>query len=259
MELKIVFFLFCLISTIFGQNGNGNGNPNRVDPCQGLPTHAELKQALVAVVSENNAGFGFQMWGSIVNLDGEVCAIAYSGEDRHSQYFGSRAISLQKANAANAFGLNDFSLSTANLYAPTQPGGSLYGISDANSVNTALIYGGSASDFGTAADPLIGKRPGGTITFGGGLVLYAEGKMRIGGIGVSGDTSCADHIIVWKLRHLLGLDYVPNGVSASPYFDNIIYDINPQTGKSASGFGHPHCIDPVPELTAALNLPPNRV
>jgi hypothetical protein len=34
----------------------------------------------------------------------------------------------------------------------------------------------------------------------------------IGAIGVSGDTSCADHIAAWKIRWALNLDNVPNGV-----------------------------------------------
>ena len=65
----------------------------------------------------------------------------------------------------------------------------------------------------------------------------------MGGLGVSGDTSCADHNIAWKLRHVLGLDWVPAGVnkeSANPKGDdNIIYDI--ASGRSASGYGHPEC------------------
>jgi uncharacterized protein GlcG (DUF336 family) len=36
-----------------------------------------------------------------------------------------------------------------------------------------------------------GKVPG--VTFGGGVALYQGGKV-IGGLGVSGDSSCADHV-----------------------------------------------------------------
>jgi hypothetical protein len=35
----------------------------------------------------------------------------------------------------------------------------------------------------------------------------------IGGLGVSGDSSCADHNIACRTRHNLKLDYVPAGVS----------------------------------------------
>ena len=81
--------------------------------------------------------------------------------------------------------------------------------------------------------------------FGGGLGLYNSKGPLVGGLGVSGDTSCTDHNVAWKVRHLLNLDYVPNGVSSNG--DNIIYDITPNpnggTGKSAGGFGHPICIN----------------
>lgn len=49
--------------------------------------------------------------------------------------------------------------------------------------------------------------------FGGGLALYNSTGALIGAIGVSGDSSCADHNIAWRTRHALFLDYVPAGVS----------------------------------------------
>ena len=68
----------------------------------------------------------------------------------------------------------------------------------------------------------------------------------MGGVGVSGDSSCADHNIAWRMRNTLVLDYVPAGVSGDPTRpDNIVYDITPQAGQmpgvSASGWGHPAC------------------
>ncbi|HEY4043849.1 MAG TPA: heme-binding protein, partial [Rhodopila sp.] len=54
-------------------------------------------------------------------------------------------------------------------------------------------------------DTGIGYVVGGIITFGGGVALYSDGKV-IGGLGVSGDTSCADHAISYRMRHLAGLD-----------------------------------------------------
>jgi hypothetical protein len=74
--------------------------------------------------------------------------------------------------------------------------------------------------------------------FGGGLALY-DGNGVAGGLGVSGDSACADHNVAWRVRHLLGLDHVPAGVSPNMK-DAIIYDIGPD-GKSTSGFGHPKC------------------
>src|SRR5437762_8387097 len=71
--------------------------------CAELPTQAELKTALIAAQKQKNGGLGFNMWGTLVNRDGIVCAIAFTGTDRGDQWPGSRAISAQKANTANAF------------------------------------------------------------------------------------------------------------------------------------------------------------
>jgi hypothetical protein len=114
----------------------------------------------------------------------------------------------------------------------------LFGLQESNPVNTSVAYAGAAKDFGTKKDPMVGKRIGGVNVFGGGLALYkADGKL-VGAIGVSGDTSCADHNIAWRTRDTLGLDNVPGGV-AGALKDNIIFDIT--DGKSKDGFGHPAC------------------
>ena len=85
---------------------------------------------------------------------------------------------------------------------------------------------------------MVGKAIGGIIVFGGGLALYAQDGKLVGGIGLSGDTSCTDHVIAWKMRHQLSLDTVPMGPSPD-HNDNMILDY--QNGSSASGFGHPSC------------------
>jgi uncharacterized protein GlcG (DUF336 family) len=156
------------------------------------------------------------MWGTVVNRDGVVCAVAFTGTNRGSQWPGSRVISAQKANTANAFSLPGLALSTANLYAAVQPGGTLYGLQHSNPVDTAVAYRGPASNFGQDDDPMIGRRIGGVNVFGGGLGLYNSKGVLVGGVGVSGDTSCADHNISWRTRHALNLDFVPAGVSISP-------------------------------------------
>ena len=71
----------------------------------------------------------------------------------------------------------------------------------------------------------------------------------IGAVGVSGDTSCADHNIAWRTRDALNLDNVATGLSGAEGGDNIIFDI--VDGTSASGFGHPFCLDAATE--AAVN------
>src|SRR5208282_5306980 len=92
-----------------------------------------------------------------------------------------------------------------------------------------LGQSGPASQFGTPFDPMVGRRIGGVNVFGGGLGAYQNG-IKIGGIGVSGDTSCTDHNVAWNLRHNLKLDGLNpvKGVSGDATRpDNIIFDIAP--------------------------------
>ena len=247
--------------------------------CAGLPSHAELQAALSTATAAETSGLNNQMWATLVNRDGVVCAVAFSGANRGAQWPGSRVISAQKANTANAFSLDKTSssngsgqaaglaLSTANLYSAVNPGGSLYGLQHSNPVDTNVAYGGNAEKAGTKNDPMVGNRIGGVNVFGGGLGLYATGHALVGGVGVSGDTSCADHHIAWRVRNLLGLDHLGasattaavGGVSGDATRpDNIIYDITPNlaggTGVSAGGFGHPKCLNTGNQLA----LPPVR-
>lgn len=190
------------------------------------------------------------MWATLLSRDGTVCAVAFTGKTWGDQWPGSRVISAQKANTANAFSLPKLALSTANLFAPVQPGGSLFGLQESNPVNTKVAYSGAAKDFGTEDDPMVGERIGGINVFGGGLPLYNSDKELIGGLGVSGDSSCADHNIAWRARHELALDYVPAGVSANKD-DAIIFDL--KDGKSSGGFGHSKCAGT--EQAVAKTLP----
>jgi uncharacterized protein GlcG (DUF336 family) len=241
-----------LVSTLaHGRGGPGAGGASA---CAGLPSQAALKSALIAAVSAEVSGLDFEMWATIVNRDGVVCAVAFSGADRQSQWPGSRVISAQKANTANAFSLgspttsslhpNGLALSTANLYSAVQPGGSLYGLQHSNPVDTDAAYGGNPANNGLANDFMVGNRIGGVNVFGGGLALYDASHQVVGGLGVSGDTSCADHMIAWRTRNNLALDHLSGvgGVSNDPLRpDNIIYDIT--GGVSAGGFGHPICLN----------------
>jgi uncharacterized protein GlcG (DUF336 family) len=226
---------------------------------------------LAAATSTEASGLNNQMWGTIVDRDGIVCAVAFSGINRFAQWPGSRVISAQKANTANAFSLDSSSssngsgqahglaLSTANLYSAVQPGGSLFGLQASNPVSTAAAYDGPSSFYGTPADPMVGQKIGGVNVFGGGLALYGPGKVVVGAVGVSGDTSCADHNIAWRVRNNLGLDHMAgvggvSGDAARP--DNIIFDITANqyggTGVSTGGFGHPMCLN----TSGSSTLPP---
>ena len=215
--------------------------------------HSLLTIALKDAQAEDNGGFGFHMWAVIVNRDGLVCAVTHSGNDRGDQWPGSRVIAAQKANTANAFSLPGFALSTANLHQATQDGGSLFGLQLSNPVNTSAAYAEPSTDYGTASDPMLGQKIGGINVFGGGLGLYNSEGQLLGGLGVSGDSSCADHNIAWRVRHRAAADYVPAGPSPAGN-DQIIY-----TGESsggAAGFEHPDCGHT--EKVVAASLPATR-
>lgn len=223
--------------------------------CAMVPNFTDLQTQLSAAVLAEKSGLKNQMWATIVNRDGVVCAVAFSGNDRYSQWPGSRVISAQKANTANAFGLDSSSFSnglgqakglvfsTANLYSAIQPGGSLYGLQFSNPVDTGVAYRGPSTNYGTPTDPMVGSKIGGVNAFGGGLALFSSAQKMVGGLGVSGDTSCTDHMVAWRLRHSLQFDHLTgvNGFSADPNRpDNIVYDIG-ANGQSKDGYGHPKC------------------
>ena len=203
-----------------------NDADHRGKPC-GIPaaTIATIQTQLSKVATMNNGGLfsPSRMWSAVVDRQGVLCSVIRLGD----AFPGSRAIAIAKANTANAFSNDKLALSTANLYGPTQPGGSLYGLNNSNPFNPDYLPQGSG----------IGRVPGGLITFGGGVPLYASGKV-IGGLGLSGDTACADHAIAYRMRKLanVGLDIIPGGVGSGGT-DNIIY----ASGTAVAGFEHPHC------------------
>ena len=234
-------------------DGNGKGHE-----CDGLPSFSALRDALKAARLQPNGGFALHMWGTVVNRDGIVCAVAFTGAARDDQWPGSRVISAQKANTANSFSLAGLVLSTANLYSAVQPGGSLFGLQLSNPVDTKVAYRGDAQRFGQTNDPMVGDRIGGINVFGGGLALYNSAKKLIGALGVSGDSSCADHNIAWRTRNTLLLDYLPGGVSGDTSRpDNIVYDIVMPAGfpigVSTGGWGHPKCSADATDISK--NLP----
>jgi uncharacterized protein GlcG (DUF336 family) len=205
-------------------------------------SHDQLTKALKGSVKASggpsNGGFDNNEWAVVVDRDGAICAVTFSGAKPDDQWLASRAIAAEKANTANALSLNQMALSTANLYAGSLPGGYLYGGNTTNPPVASLIYAGDPKTYGSPQDPFIGKHLGGVVVFGGGLALYNQQGI-VGGLGVSGDSACADHNIAWRVRHELGLDRVPNGVSPA-HNDAIIYDMLPDK-TSASGYGHPQC------------------
>ena len=187
-------------TAVADDESEGKGN----NSCAGLPNYTALKNALTTAVGAESSGLNLQMWGTIVDRDGVVCAVAFSGTDRGAQWPGSRVISAQKANTANAFSLDSSSdssgsgaaaglaLSTANLYSAVQPGGSLFGLQFSNPVDPAVAYKGPSSRYGTSNDPMVGAKPGGVNVFGGASHCMLRARKSSARSRVSGDTSCAD-------------------------------------------------------------------
>jgi uncharacterized protein GlcG (DUF336 family) len=190
-------------------------------------TFQELRAALRNADTADATGLNNHYWAVVVNRSGAVCAVAFSGQARDSQWLLSRQIAAAKAFTANGLSLDGAPLSTAQLYPWVQPGAPanpLFGLAGGNPVSPEKAYDGPYHLFGTRTDPMVGRRVGGTITFGGGLGLFV-GSAAVGGVGLSGDTACADHSTAWRLRDLLGL--APTAGNDRITLDN--------------ASGHPHC------------------
>ena len=209
---------------------------------QGCPvTQPTLRNALVAAALADSTGLNNHYWAVVVNREGVVCAVAFSGADIDDQWLLSRQIAAAKAFTANGLSLDNAPVSTGALYswvlpivpqnnpAGTKTGPSpvpLFGLNGGNVLDSAAAYDGPYDRFGTANDPMVGERVGGTISFGGGLGLFTGGTNAVGGLGLSGDTACADHSTAWRTRINLGL--APNPGTG---FDAITLAAN----------AHPHC------------------
>ena len=163
---------------------------------------------------------GRREWAAIVDRSGVLCAVV-AGEDAPGRRWpGSRTIAMAKAFTANGFSTNNSPVSTARLYTLSQPGRPLYGAFVANPLNPDCL-----NKMG------IDLVCGGTIAFGGGLPLYRD-TLIVGGLGVSGDTPCADHEIAKVVRAMSGL--VPPGGN---FADDITYAVS----DPASVYTHPLC------------------
>lgn len=210
------------------------GEGRRGADCSELPSSTQLRQLLQqaadpSVNQQGPAGGLFQgarMWAAVVNRAGEICGYTTSTQDPTQVWPGSQAIAKAKAYTANAFSLDSLALSTARLYTFTQPGHSLWSLGQSNLFNAALLQApGDRSDRGEIG--------GGLIFFGGGVPLYVNGRI-VGGLGVSGDTSCADHEIAKRVRNLANLN--PAGGALA---DDITYS----SADGASVFTHPLCLN----------------
>lgn len=191
--------------------------------CGDLPGADELARYLRAVPDSGEAGglfHGRAEWGAIVNRKGQICAVVPPSDSAGGYWPGSRTIAMAKAFTANGFSTDTLPFSTARLYTLTQPGHSLWGVAQPEPFNPDCLDPGNDT-----------KVCGGAIAFGGGVPLYRGGHIA-GGLGVSGDTPCADHEIAKRIRHLAKLD--PAG---GPVADDIQYS----KADRPSIYTHPLC------------------
>jgi uncharacterized protein GlcG (DUF336 family) len=196
--------------------------------CRDLPSADDLKKWLREAPARGEAGglmSGRMEWASIVDRAGEICATAVATDDPTSAWPGSQAIAKAKAYTANAFSTDTSPMSTARLYTLTQPSHSLWGVAEPNPFNPECVV--APADMNKTN----GRICGGAIAFGGGVPLYRN-KTRVGGLGLSGDTACADHEIAKRIRHLAGLD-----PEKGEFADDITYS----AADGASVFSHPLC------------------
>lgn len=201
-----------------------------VADCSSLPNDDELLRLLKEAPGKVQAGGlmgGRFEWAAIVNRQGELCSIAVSTQDPAAAWPGSRAIAIAKASTSNAFSTDETPLSTARLYTLSQPGHSLFGAAGPNAFNPDCVDTPKGKTKGR------GKVCGGTITFGGGVALY-RGKTRVGGLGASGDTACADHEIAKAMRDAAGLN--PSTGSGAD-------DIQYSQVDGATVYSHPMCLN----------------
>ena len=215
------------LSPVAGRLANPRVLAQNSDEADCPMSHQTLSTQLAAADTADTTGLDNHYWAVVVNRSGLVCAVAFSGPNVDSQWLLSRQIAAAKAFTANGLSLDSAPLSSGQLYPWVQPGAPanpLFGLAAGNPVSPEDAYKGPFSRFGTANDPMVGARVGGTITFGGGLGLY-DGAHAIGGLGLSGDTACADHSTAWRLRNLLGM---------KPTVGDDSITLNNATG-------HPHC------------------
>jgi len=86
ISIKRRWLAVCLVA-LLGLSGatRAAADSDNSSSCTKLPSYAQLKSALQTVVAlGSNGGLGNDMWGTVVNRDGVVCAVVFTGADRGS-------------------------------------------------------------------------------------------------------------------------------------------------------------------------------
>ena len=230
--------------------------------CKDLPSQSALRSALASARAQANGGFNLDMWATIVDRDGVVCAVAFTGNNRGDQWPGSRVISAQKANTANAFSLararvvdRESLQRGATRRQPVrapgkQPGERGSGVRrESRAVRNHQRSDGRRTH---RRRECVRRRPGA-------LQRQRTAPRR---------PRRQRRLVVRGSQHRVAdARHAESGFRARRRErrpvrkDNIVYDITPQAGQmpgvSASGWGQPHCVNPAAESAIAAGLPPN--
>jgi uncharacterized protein GlcG (DUF336 family) len=214
------------------QNGSTTATPGSAGTsrsgCGDVPSASDLKKYLAMAPDSGEVGglfHGRAEWAAVVNRAGELCAYAPSTDSAGGIWPGSQAVAKAKAYTTNAFSTDTLAFSTARLYTLAQPGHSLFGIWQPETFNPACLAPLASRDGG------VGKVCGGAIAFGGGVPIYRNGHI-VGGLGLSGDTPCADHEMAKRVRDLAHLN---------PKAGKLVDDITYSKVDHPSIYTHPLC------------------
>lgn len=174
---------------------------------------AKIQAGLQHVVnfSDHNGGLlgtPNTMWSAIVDGQGVLCSVVSIDPDA---WPGSRSIAIAKAATAKQLQQQParaihrqpvFVHPTGQYRADDEdlPGRLVLRPQQLQPFNPDLQEQGAG----------VREVPGGIITFGSGVPLYERGRV-IGGLGVSGDSACADHAVAFRMRKLADLDGTPGG------------------------------------------------
>lgn len=125
-------------------------------------------------------------------------------------WFAGRPGAAQNASSANFFSTNTQAISTGYMYAEAVPNDGFYGLQHSNPVNFRVGYDGDPVFYAKKSDGLTGQRSGGVSVVGGGVALYNDSGVKIGAVGIGGDTSCRAHAVAYRTRIHLALNNQPN-------------------------------------------------
>ena len=144
-------------------DGSGGGSS-----CSGLPSHGQLRAALVAAVAAEGSGLNNHMWATLVNRDGIVLRgrvlgrgprrpVARQPRDLGAEgQHGERVQPGQQLLQQRIGQPTGLALSTANLYSAVAAGRQPLWLAGQQSRRYRFAYPGPAARFGRANDPWSG-------------------------------------------------------------------------------------------------------